>query len=170
LPTYRLIPISLKVFLLAVALVTTSFYSGDIGINLADEDFWYGTTHTALGEVPIRDFQSYDQVDITGVRLGLNFGNNGIKSLRISTAISSLWKQLWLVITQTVYSIVVVSNNCSCCYCSGCTFTFLSRVSLWLRYILPFAHRRPSLLHFIAGAFVGLSAFMGINHGLYTFC
>jgi hypothetical protein len=29
---------------------------------------------------------------------------------------------------------------------------------------------RPSLLrHFIAGAFVGLSAFMGINHGLYTF-
>ena len=47
---------------LAMALVVLSLLlQCNIGINLADEGFlWYGAIQTTSGQVPVRDFQSYD--------------------------------------------------------------------------------------------------------------
>ncbi len=174
---YRLIPISLKVFLLSVALVTASFLlQGNIGINLADEGFlWYGTTHTALGEVPIRDFQSYDPGRYYwGAAWFRIFGDSSIKSLRISTAIfQSLGLTFGLLSLRRVthsWWFLTIAGLLLLLWMYPNYYIFEPSIAMAAVYFAILLLERPSLLrHFIAGSEVGLSAFMGINHGLYTF-
>ncbi len=46
----------------ALLLVGAVFgWHGRLGLRLADGGFlWYGAVRAALGEIPLRDFQSYD--------------------------------------------------------------------------------------------------------------
>ena len=49
--------------LLIAGLLTATWFQlvGRLGFNLMDEGFlWYGAARTALGEIPLRDFQSYE--------------------------------------------------------------------------------------------------------------
>ena len=56
------LPDAVRVCLVSVALTGLWFWlQEDLLLNLADEGFlWYGSWRTALGDVPLRDFQSYD--------------------------------------------------------------------------------------------------------------
>src|SRR5438105_3497367 len=81
---------SLNLILLSALLVVLFFLlQGDIGLNLADEGFlWYGTIRTALGDIPIRDFQSYDPGRYYWGALWFKvLRSDGIMALRMSQAI-----------------------------------------------------------------------------------
>ncbi|MBD1878312.1 hypothetical protein [Coleofasciculus sp. FACHB-T130] len=174
---FQRLPAFLKVFLLAAALVTTSFIlQSNIGINLGDEGFlWYGTIHTALGEVPIRDFQSYDPGRYYwGAAWFKIFGNDSILSLRISTAIfqtiglafgllslKRVTQSWWLLAIEGLLLLLWMFPRHK---------LFEPSIAMAAVYFGILLLERPSLLrHFIAGVFVGLAAFLGRNHGLYAF-
>lgn len=174
---YRLIPISIKVFLLSLALVTAAFLlQGNIGINLSDEGFlWYGTIHTNLGEVPVRDFQSYDPGRYYwGAAWFKILGNDDLISLRISTAIfQSLGLTFGLLSLRRVtksWWILAIAGFLLMLWMYPNFYIFEPSMAMAAVYFALLLIEKPSLVrHFIAGVFVGLSAFMGLNHGLYTF-
>ena len=53
---------SVKVVILSFLLVfLLTILDYKIGLNLSDEGvLWYGSAHTESGEIPLRDFRSYD--------------------------------------------------------------------------------------------------------------
>ncbi|MFT5048858.1 MAG: hypothetical protein ACI8QZ_000245 [Chlamydiales bacterium] len=158
----------------AVVLIGALFaLTGDIGLDLADEGFlWHGAQLTALGKVPLRDFQSYDPGRYYwGAAWSSVFGS-GLMALRLSNAI---FQALGLfcglaVLRRVTPSIAVLALM-------GAVLTVwmfprhkLFESSLALMAVL-FAVRlleRPTARrHLVAGIFVGLAAFFGRNHGLY---
>src|SRR6266545_4510165 len=77
------------IILSALLVIIFFLLQGNVGLDIADEGFlWYGTIRTALGEVPIRDFQAYDPARYYWGALWFKvIGNNGIIALRISEAL-----------------------------------------------------------------------------------
>ena len=164
-----------NLFVLSGVIVVLVFLlQGNAGFNLADEGFlWYGTIRTALGEVPIRDFQSYEPGRYYWGALWFKLlRNDGIMALRISQAAFQLvgltlallllrrvlnsWVQLifaaiilvrWMLPTWKIYEPVILI--------AAIYFAVL---------IIEKASRLRLLL---AGIFIGLAAFFGRNHGLY---
>jgi hypothetical protein len=69
--------------------VALSFlFSYNVDINLADEGYlWYGTWRTSLGEVPMRDFQSYDPGRYYWSAIWSKMFGSGIISLRIAISL-----------------------------------------------------------------------------------
>jgi len=166
----------LKVFLLSIALVTISFLlQGDIGLNRSDEGFlWYGTIHSALGEVPLRDLQSYDPGRYYwGAAWFKILGNDSIVSLRISCAmfqvlgltfallsLRRITKEWWLLALEGVLLVLWLYPYYR---------VFELSISMAAVFFAIRLIERPSLLrHFIVGVFIGLSACVGRNLGLYT--
>ena len=80
---------TVKIILLSFILVCFSYLlQGNIGINLADEGYlWYGALRTSLGDIPIRDFQSYDPGRYFWVAAWFKIFGSGIMLLRAVTAI-----------------------------------------------------------------------------------
>ena len=79
-----------NLLILAGVLVLLVFIlQGNVGFNLADEGFlWYGTVRTALGEIPVRDFQSYDPARYYWGALWFKLlHNDGIMALRVSQTV-----------------------------------------------------------------------------------
>jgi hypothetical protein len=81
-------PAALVLGLSATFAGTLYFLFGDLHLDLADEGFlWYGVLRARLGEVPLRDFQSYDPGRYYwGAAWSLVFGQ-GILGLRASLAV-----------------------------------------------------------------------------------
>ena len=165
-----------KISFLAFALIGFSLWlQGDIGLNLADEGYlWYGAVHTAAGKVPLKDFQSYDPGRYYWVAAWTYLLGNGIMAVRYSAgifaaigltfgllaarrAVSSYWQLLLVGVLLLVWIYPrhkFVEPAMA-----------MSAVFFGIRLI-----EKPSLLrHFSAGAFVGIAAFFGRNHGLYGF-
>lgn len=167
---------SWHVLLLAMALAGCSFaVQARQGINLADEGFlWYGVLHTASGEVPLRDFQSYDPGRYYWSAAGTFLFGKGLVALRFSETlfqVIGLWAGLlaatriarsWTLLVAIGFMLTVWM------FPSHKLFDHsLLLVGIWMavRMVEKSSHRRVA----IAGAFVGLCVLFGRNHALYNF-
>jgi len=171
-PRYAIV----KIALISSVLVGLSFWlQGSINIGLSDEGYlWYGAIHTALGKVPIRDFQSYDPGRYYWAAIWSFLFGDGILALRLSTAVfqfigltlgllaarravSSYWALALVGLLLVVWmyprhKLFDISLSMAAVFFA---VRLLERPTLWR--------------HFSAGLFVGLAAFFGRNHGFYGF-
>jgi hypothetical protein len=167
---------------LAVVLVgcTASFLlEGHIGFNLWDEGYlWYGVQRTLLGEVPVRDFMSYDPGRYYWAAALLDlFHARGIIAVRAATAV-------FAALGVAAASALVWRSPCDnkkarfwLCLAT-IVLCLLWMVPWWKQYdeavsvalvaslarVLTLPTRRRFLIH---GILVGLAAVLGRNHGLY---
>lgn len=169
---------NLLVFLIctyALVLVLGVFVlRGTIGINLGDEGYaWYGAQRTLLGEVPLRDFQSYEPGRYYWVAGCMKLlGSNGLYAFRIAVT-------LFQAIGVCVALLLVYEGSRS-------KFNVLLGgpiLLLWM--ITPFRSFEDTLSillvgatflvldnlnvkrAFLSGAVLGLVALFGKNHALY---
>lgn len=157
---------------LIVALIFLT--QGNVGFNLEDEGFlWYGTIRTALGDVPIRDFQSYDPGRYYWGALWFKLlRSDGIIALRISQAVFQFIgvtialllvrrvTRKWLPLIGTALLMLVWMFPPWKIYEPVIT---IAAVFFAVRLI----ENTSWIRHLWAGAFVGLAAFFGRNHGVY---
>jgi hypothetical protein len=166
---------TINLVLLSAGIVSLAFLlQGNAGFNIPDEGFlWYGTIRTALGDVPLRDFQSYDPGRYYWGALWFKLlRSDGILAMRISQAgfqflgltvalllvrrLSQRWLPLlgaglllmiWMFPPWKIYEPVIT----------------IAAVYFAVLIIEKPSKRR----HLIAGAFIGLATFFGRNQGLY---
>jgi hypothetical protein len=160
--------------LTAASLITTHYWLfGDVDLNLADEGFlWQGVQRTAAGEVPIRDFRSYDPGRFYwGAAWSLVLGD-GILALRLSVyvllgiglfcallAAQRIVPSRWLTVPVGLVLMAWVFR-----YYGTNEYCF-ALVGLYLAVRL--VESRSAREYFLSGLFVGLSAFFGRNYALY---
>lgn len=160
--------------LLAFLLVTLNFLlQGHVGVNFADEGFlWYGVMRTAVGEVPIRDFVSYDPFRYYWGAVWARLLDDGVVSLRLALAAFELPMLVcgllivrritteWWALTLIGVVLLAWMTPQHKCFDHG-----MAIVGVYVGVLLI---ESPSLArHFMAGVFVGFAAFVGRNHGLY---
>ncbi|HVT19636.1 MAG TPA: hypothetical protein VHQ90_26065 [Thermoanaerobaculia bacterium] len=160
--------------LLAVSLAGASFLAqGRIGFNIADEGFlWYGAVATAHGDVPLRDFYSYDPGRYYWAAAWARLLGDGILALRLSTAIFAaigLW--LGLLAARRVVTgpwALALAGAMLLAWMSPRHKLFEPSVAMAAVWAGARLAERPSRgRHFAAGVLVGLAGFLGKNLGLY---
>lgn len=164
----------IKIALLSMILVAASLWlQGDIGLNLSDEGYlWYGQMETALGRVPIRDFQSYDPGRYYWSAFWSLLLGDGIIALRISTAIfQSIGLTFGLLAASRAvksYPLLIFTGIMLVVWMYPRHKLFDISLSMASVFFAVRLLERPSIMrHFAAGVFVGIAAFIGRNHGLY---
>jgi hypothetical protein len=164
------------ILLLAVVLAGCSFaLQGRQGVNLADEGFlWYGVQRTVAGEVPLRDFQSYDPGRYYWSAAGTFLFGDGLVALRFSETVFQvlgLWAGLLAAsrVTQNWALLAAVGLMLTLwMFPSHKLFDHtLLLCGIWIAVRL-IEEPSPSRI-FTAGLFVGLCVFFGRNHALYSF-
>jgi hypothetical protein len=163
------------IVMLAIALPGSLFaLYADIGLNLQDGGFlWYGVVQTAAGEVPLRDFQSYEPGRYYWCAAGSLLFGDGILGVRASLAVfqaASLLcgllaarratsNPLALGLMAVVLSIWMFSRHKA----------FDSGLAMMAVYVAVRLIETPTTRqHFVTGIYVGLAGFFGRNHGIYS--
>ena len=144
---------------------------------MADEGYlWYGTQRVLLGEIPFRDFESYDIGRYYwSAAFMMLAGDNGVVTLRMA---SMLFQAIALCIGLALFIRNSTRQN------SAFWFLALMTMVVWMIHrhkffdeslpvvlvgILSFLVQQPSLRrYFISGFVVGVIAVFGRNHGLYS--
>lgn len=158
----------------AVMVVLLFLLQGNTGFNLADEGFlWYGTIRTSVGEVPVRDFQSYEPGRYYWGALWFKLlRNDGILALRVSqSAFQFVGLTLaLLLLRRLVHSrIALILAAIILVRWMHPTWKIYEPIILIAAiYFAVLIIEEPSRIrHLVAGIFIGLAAFFGRNHGLY---
>ena len=175
-PTPQSKPIVEALLLAAGVVLALFFWQGHQGFSLADEGFlWYGAQRVMAGEVPIRDFQSYDpgRYYWSAALMGL-WGDNGIIALRVATAV---FQAMGLFAGLVLISLSTAKPGRLFCVVAAITLVvWLSPHYRMFDHSLPyvlvgtlaFLVQQPSARRFfLSGLIVGLVAVFGRNHGLY---
>ena len=146
----------------------------DTGFNLADEGFlWYGTIHTALGEVPVRDFQSYEPGRYYWGALWFKLlQNDGILALRVSqAAFQFIGLTLGLLLLRRVLSswlALIFAATILVRWMFPAWKIYEPVILIAAIYFAVLLIEQPSRMRYVAaGIFAGLAAFFGRNHGVY---
>lgn len=159
----------------AVLLASGSYLLvGDINLDFSDEGFlWYGAQRTAAGEVPLRDFQSYEPGRYYWAALWSFVLGDGILALRLSTAIFQtlglgcgllvarrlVSRPAWLLPIGIVLLLWMFPRH----------KLFEPSFAMMAVYVaMRLVEARTQSWFFAAGAFVGLLSFFGRNHALYA--
>jgi len=160
--------------LLALALVATSFLlQAHIDLNLIDEGYlWYGAIAVTKGQVPIRDFASYDPARYYWVAAWLRLLDRGIIPVRIACAVFNAGGILCglLVVRRLTRSWwVLAAVGALLTLWLFPAFMLNHTIALAAVYVAVLLIERPSLArHLLAGAFVGFATFFARNLGLYA--
>lgn len=170
---------SSPLFPAALALGTTAvlfLVQYRLGLNLWDEGFlWYGTQRTLLGEIPLRDFSSYEPGRYYWSAFLMRlWGSDGVLGLRAAVAVFQcigvfLWflllrqgcRQrsllLWCAATLTLAVWMFPRHK-----------LFDITISIAFMGVLAFLLQRPSSgRYFLSGLVLGIVAFFGRNHAAY---
>lgn len=177
-PDIRAWPV--KFSALAALIAALAFYvERHWGFGLADESYlWYGAQRIVQGEVPLRDFMSYDPARylLSGAWMWLA-GDDGILALRgflglltiLATVLaSSLVAKAWcldrwwpIVLVAVLFTLWIVPRN----------KVFDALASIVLVASIAWVIGRPCVSRFFRlGIIVGLLAILGRNHGVYGLC
>ena len=152
------------------------FWEGHKGFSMSDEGFlWYGAQRVLLGEIPFRDFDSYDigRYYWSAAFMSLA-GDNGVVILRMAA-------MLFQTIALCIGLSMLIRNSKR----QSNIFWLLAVISLMVWMVHPhklFDISLPVILigslaylieqpshcrYFLIGLIVGLVAVFGRNHGLY---
>lgn len=158
------------------AVLVLFLLEGRYGFNLGDEGFlWYGAQRVMHGEVPLRDFSSYDPGRYYWSAAGMAaLGGDGIMALRGAVALfqcAGLCTAIVLIAGKKAPQLNLVL--CA----AGLTLLawmfprhklFDISISIALIAAVTILVARPSKLRFFCcGVVVGLAAVFGRNHGVY---
>lgn len=164
-----------KVIILSSTLVIISFLlQYNIGLNLAEEGYlWYVAIQTALGQVPIRDFLSYDPGRYYWAASWMLLFDKGIISLRESLAIfQTIGLTFGLLALRRVirsWGVLFIAGLILLMWITPRHKTIDISLAMISVYFAVRLLEDPSLRqHLISGIFVGITAFFGRNHGLYN--
>ena len=169
--------VALQILTFSVFTVLMLFmWQGNMIFNLWDEGYlWYGVQRVMLGEVPIRDFMSYDpgRYYWSAAFMSL-WGDNGIMALRVSVAI---FQTIGLFAGLSLVSQTAKKQNLFFLLLAAITLTvwmfprfrlFDISLSILLISVLTFLVENPTKRrYFLAGICIGLVAIFGRNHGIY---
>jgi hypothetical protein len=164
--------------LVSCAIVSVRFlWEGQLGFNIWDEGFfWYGSQRVTLGDVPIRDFMAYDpgRYYWTSALMRL-LGDDGIITQRLAiTAFQCIACAIGLLVLMRCEPRLDLALFAMCVTSLVAWMEPQHKLldvlmPLLLIGVFTFAVRRPSILNFfIAGICIGLAAFFGRNHGIYS--
>ena len=171
--TRQIILILLMILTVMIALF---LWEGRQGFSMSDEGFlWYGAQRVLAGEVPFRDFDSYDvgryYWSAAFMRLS---GDNGVITLRIAAIV-------FQTIALCIVFLALIRNFTK----QSFIFWMLAMITLVVWMIHPhklfdvslpmiliasfsFLIAQPSRYrYFLTGLIIGLVAVFGRNHGLY---
>jgi len=149
------------------------------GLNLWDEGFlWYGVQRVLMGEVPLRDFMSYDPGRYYwGAAILSLIGDSGIISLRWALA-AFQGLGLFFALCLIAYE-MEGSKKKDFVFLLLCAIAlvfwmfprhklFDISISIFLIALITFLVRKPvPLRYFSVGLGVGFIAIFGRNHGVY---
>lgn len=152
-------------------------FQGRVGFSLWDEGFlWYGVQRVLLGDIPLRDFMSYDPGRYYWSAAWLSlFGSHGIVSLRATVAVFQFFG-----LFVGLYCIAKSIKKPQPYYLMACAFVlviwmfprhklFDISISIFTIGLMTFLIQNRSKQNFLwAGIGVGVIAFFGRNHGLYA--
>lgn len=165
---------------LSVLVVMLAFaWQGNKGFSLWDEGFlWYGAQRVLQGEVPIRDFMSYDPGRYYWSAAWMSlFGDGGIQSLRVAVAIFQALGVFCAVLliaggtrspkrSEYIFWLVAAATFLAWMYPRHKLFDI--SLSIFLIGGLTLLVQRPAPRRYLfAGVCLGLVAVFGRNHGLY---
>lgn len=171
------VPPTLQALIIASLTVIILFcWQGNIGFNLADEGYlWYGVQRVMQGEIPLRDFMSYDPGRYYWSATLMTFwGKQGIMALRASIAIFQglgLFVGIWLIARSQKKQNFLYLVLCALILAMW-MFPFFKifdvTTSIFLIGILTVLIENPKKsIYFLTGVCLGLFAVLGRNHGLY---
>lgn len=168
----------LRMGLFSIAVVWAGLlWQGRMGFQLSDEgSLWYGTQQVMKGDVPIRDFMSYDigRYYWSAALMSLQ-GDNGIMALRYAVAVFQVlglysglilvartsvkpWSFPWFAMATAILVVWMYPRH----------KLFDASISIGLIALLTFLAERPKpSRYFLTGLGVGLAAVFGRNHGVY---
>lgn len=169
----RLRPFWIVVAASAAALASW-WLQADVRLDWSDEGFlWYGVWRVLAGEVPIRDFQSYDPGRYYWCAALSPLTGKGILGIRLAAALFQA-----LALSLGLLALSRAARTRSALWTAGLVtlvwqFWFFRHFDSGYPLIaFFFAVRlieRPSpLRHLACGVFAGFSVWFGLNHALYV--
>ncbi|WP_157956555.1 hypothetical protein [Dyella sp. C11] len=174
---YLTSPASWAILLGIAATIACLAWEVRTGFNLGDEGYlWYGIQRIGFGEVPIRDYQAYDPgryyfsaglLHLTGTHgiLAVRYTIALLQAIALSFALAWLARVHdrrgmlpYLVLCAVTLAIWMVPRHKL--YDISISIGFVCALAWWITH--PTTRRS-----FLAGAFTGLAAYFGRNHGIY---
>jgi hypothetical protein len=171
-PTRRDVLTALGLAVLVAGALVLAF--GRINLDLLDEGFlWYGVIHTRAGDVPLRDFQSYDPGRYYWCVAWSYLLGQGILAMRVTLAIvQAIGIFLGLLVCRRVtrrVTVLAVWAAVLGAWMFPRYKAFEATIAIGAVWIGVRLLERPSARRlFAAGLYAGVAAWFGRNHGLYT--
>ena len=147
---------------------------GNIGLRLSDEGLlWYNSVRTLHGDIPMRDLQSYDPGRYYWNAFFMQWLGEGILGVRLAILIfqSLAFACATLILRRVTKSwgLLLIMVAIVATWMLPVHKAYDHSLSIMSIYVAVLLLEKPTLRrYFFTGIFIGISAFMGRNHGFYN--